>query len=54
MMKAIIILISIILILIILFPVVLIARNIHDLIDESIQRTKERIKNMIPRWIRGK
>lgn len=42
------------LVILVLAPIVFILRYLYDQIYESLQRTKEKIKNMIPRWIRGK
>lgn len=49
--KTILILIAVILV---VAPIVLIFRTLYDIADAAIQRTKNRIKALIPTWIRGK
>jgi hypothetical protein len=46
----------IIIILVIFFvaPIILVFRYLYDQIEATLQRTKEKIKSMIPFWIRGK
>lgn len=43
------------LVIIVVAPIVLIFRNLYDkLIYPAFQRSLDRIKSLIPRWIRGK